>query len=207
METFIGFISPFPYTFAPSQWAMCQGQLLPIEQNTALFSLLGTYFGGDGRTVFALPDLRGRQIIGLGTSHTSGTTYEFAQTGGMETVTLTPTQAPLAAHTHTATFTPSGGGEVQVKASTDPLASSTTPETGSYIAGQRSVGGTSLFVPGSPAPTSTVALGGISGGSAGGEVTVNPNNPVSAASPVGLMNPFLALNFCIALSGIYPSRP
>jgi hypothetical protein len=90
METFIGFISPFPYTFAPSQWAMCQGQLLPIEQYTALFSLLGTNFGGDGRSVFGLPDLQGKQIIGLGTSHASGTTYTFAQTGGMETVTLTP---------------------------------------------------------------------------------------------------------------------
>lgn len=208
MDTFVGFISAFPYDFPPAQWARCQGQLLSVGQYNALFSLLGANFGGDARSNFGLPDLQTRQIIGAGTSHATGITYRFAQMGGVEQVTLSPSQAPLASHTHPATFTPSGGGsDVEVRASTNPQASSPVPEEGSYLAAQKAMGGVSIFVPGTPTPTTTVALGGVSGGGGGGgDVTVDPNTATPAQNPVPVMNPYLALNFCIALEGIYPSR-
>jgi microcystin-dependent protein len=94
------------FNFAPVRWAVCGGQLLSISQNSALFSLLGAHFGGDGRTTFALPNLQGRVIIGAGRS--TGSTFQIGEVGGQESVTITQTEMP--AHTHTATFTPSGGG-------------------------------------------------------------------------------------------------
>jgi microcystin-dependent protein len=99
MDNFIGEIRPVGFNFAPQGWAMCAGQLLPIEQNDTLFTLIGTTFGGDGETTFALPDLRGRAIEG---AHTTGAPpgLEIGSTDGVETVTLTATQVP--AHTHSA---------------------------------------------------------------------------------------------------------
>lgn len=98
METFIGQICIFGFNFAPSRWAQCNGQLLPIQQNAALFSLLGTSFGGNGTTTFALPDMRGRapmhQGQGAGLSN-----YSMGQTSGVENVTLTTANLPQ--HTHT----------------------------------------------------------------------------------------------------------
>lgn len=206
MDTFMGFISPFPYTFAPLQWGFCRGQLLTVAQYNALFSLLGSNFGGDGRTNFALPDLQGRQVIGVGINKYTGSTYDIGDAAGVEHVTLTPAQAPLASHTHNATFTPTGGSAASVEVSTNPTASTPAAVEGSYLASQRTVGGTNLYVPGSPTPTTTVKLGGVSGGGGSGNVTVAPNTATSATQPVQIMNPYLALNFCIALYGLYPSR-
>jgi len=97
-EPFIGEIKIVPYTFAPRNWAMCDGQLLPISQNSALFSLLGTFYGGDGRTTFGLPDLRGRfpmhQGLGPGLSQRN-----LGQVGGDEDRTLTETNLPSHSHT------------------------------------------------------------------------------------------------------------
>ena len=98
-EPNIGEILLVPYNFAPHGWALCQGQLLSISQNTALFSLLGTTYGGDGRVNFALPDLRGRSPIGFGQGP-GLQNYEIGQIGGEETVTLTVNQIP--SHSHTA---------------------------------------------------------------------------------------------------------
>jgi microcystin-dependent protein len=97
MDQFLAEIRVFPYSFAPRGWALCDGQLLPIAQNTALFSLLGTMYGGDGRSTFALPDLRGRapMMHGQGTGLTPH--YQGEQ-GGSETVTLRETEIPAHAH-------------------------------------------------------------------------------------------------------------
>ncbi|WP_347218398.1 tail fiber protein [Chryseobacterium sp.] len=97
-EPFLGQIAFVPYTFAPNGWAECNGQILPIAQNQALFSLLGTTYGGNGTTTFALPDMRGRVLIHSGQSASSGTTYTLGEVGGVEGVTLTVTQMP--AHSH-----------------------------------------------------------------------------------------------------------
>lgn len=97
-EAFLGSIRLVGFNFAPVDWALCQGQLLPISQNTALFSLIGTYFGGDGVQTFALPDLRGRVAISQGQGP-GLSNYTQGQAGGSETVTLNSAQVP--AHTHT----------------------------------------------------------------------------------------------------------
>ena len=96
-DVFLGSLILVPFDFAPRGFALCQGQLLPISQNTALFSLLGTSYGGDGRTTFALPDLRGRVPVSTGQGP-GLQPYTLGQTGGEETVTLTSDQMP--AHTH-----------------------------------------------------------------------------------------------------------
>jgi microcystin-dependent protein len=97
MEPYIGEIRLVAFSFAPRGWAICSGQLLPINQNQALFALLGTTYGGDGRTTFALPDLRGRIPLGAG-QPPAGSTYPLGAAGGEETVKLTTRQLPGHAH-------------------------------------------------------------------------------------------------------------
>lgn len=98
MEQFVGEIRMFGGNYAPLGWAFCNGQLLSIAENDVLFALIGTTYGGDGQTTFALPDLRGRVPIHMGQNPATGTTFNQGQAGGSETVTLTVAQ--LAAHTH-----------------------------------------------------------------------------------------------------------
>ncbi len=96
-DQYLGEIRLFAGNYAPQGWAMCNGQALSISQNEALYSLLGTTYGGDGKSVFQLPDMRGRIPVGTGTANT-GTTYPMGQIGGVEQVTLTESNLP--AHTH-----------------------------------------------------------------------------------------------------------
>jgi microcystin-dependent protein len=109
-EPFLGEIRIFPYNFAPRGWAFCQGQLLAISQNTALFSLLGTTYGGNGITTFGLPDLRGRVAVHTGQGP-GLSPYDLGQAGGTETVTLTSLQ--LAPHTHAANCLNANGNQYQ----------------------------------------------------------------------------------------------
>ncbi|MEJ5104830.1 MULTISPECIES: phage tail protein [Chryseobacterium] len=108
-DPFLGQIAFVPYNFAPNGWAECNGQILPIAQNQALFSLLGTTYGGNGTTNFALPDMRGRVLIHNGTSPSSGTTYTLGEVGGAEGVTLTVTQMP--AHSHSVSAVTAEGNQ------------------------------------------------------------------------------------------------
>lgn len=214
-DPFIGQITIYPFDYAPYQWAFCQGQIMPISQNNALFALIGTLYGGDGTTTFGLPDLRGRMPIGTGTSPAFGINYQIASMGGVPNVTLTNANLPY--HTHAATFTGTGGStaplsvQVQVNASTD-AATSAAPVNNGYLA---AIAKTAI-TPGptyagyrADAGTGTVPLGGINvtasggGGITGGTVNVQPTGQGGGFS---VMNPFLALNFCIALNGIFPPR-
>lgn len=104
-DPFVAEIALFPFTFAPRGWAWCNGQLLPISQNTALFSLLGTSYGGDGKSTFALPNLNGRAPLGWGAGPVLSE-YHLGQQGGVEAVTLVPSEMPVHAHPVTAV----GGG-------------------------------------------------------------------------------------------------
>jgi microcystin-dependent protein len=99
-DPFVAEIRIFPFNFAPKGWAWCNGQLLPISQNTALFSLLGTYYGGDGKSTFALPNLEGSTPVHVGGNQPGPglSTYFLGETGGTETVTLLTSETPL--HTH-----------------------------------------------------------------------------------------------------------
>jgi microcystin-dependent protein len=171
-EPFIGEIRAFGFNFAPRGWANCSGQLLPISQNTALFSLLGTTYGGDGRTTFALPDLRGRVAVNQGQGP-GLRNYTIGEMSGEEAHTLTINEAP--AHTHLLNATNAGGNQQ-------------TPQN-TFIATD-AAGNTAGFASGPPTVTMNQASLGISGGS-------QPHNNLS---------PYLAVNYCIALQGIFPSR-
>jgi len=140
---YLGQIMIVPYNFAPTGWLMCDGQILSISQYTALFSLLGTTYGGDGTTTFALPDLRGRVPIGMGQGP-GLSSYVEGETGGEETVTLTLSQIP--AHTHV------------------PQGSTTVPNTGSPAGANWAMPRVLLYSSGSP----NVAMSSAALGSTGG---------------------------------------
>lgn len=175
-EPYIGEIMVLPYNFCPRGTMAAHGQLLPIAQNSALFSLLGTMYGGDGRTTFALPDLRGRVPVGQGQGPGLNM-YQLGQRGGAENTTLTIAQMP--SHTHngglTATTMQASDGQLKEMSQNRPQA---------------------IYRP---------AL-----------KTGNPNAPVTqwpmelghtgASQPISVVQPYLTLNYCIAVQGIYPSR-
>jgi microcystin-dependent protein len=180
MDTpFVGQIELFGFNFAPRGWAFCNGQLLPISQNTALFSLLGTIYGGDGRTTFALPDLRGRCAVGEGTGP-GLPNYRTGQTLGTVDVTLLQTQMP--SHSHNLMAVSSSGD-------------SNDPSGKVLAAGSVTVerGGSAIPVNGYASGAANTAMGASISNSGGNQ---SHNN----------MQPSIALNYCIALVGIYPSR-
>jgi microcystin-dependent protein len=161
-EPFLSEIRLMSFAFAPKGWALCNGQLLPINQNQALFSLLGTTFGGDGRVNFALPDLRGRVPIHVGSGHTLG------ERGGEQAHTLSIAELPT--HTHVAQATNNAGAQ--------PQANMVFAKTGANTYGP---------------PTNLVSMNpGMVNNTGGSQAHLN-------------MQPFLTLNFCIALQGIFPS--
>ncbi len=177
-EPFIGEIKMFGGNFAPRGWALCDGQLLPIAQNTALFSILGTTYGGDGRTTFALPDFRGRAAIHQG--HGPGLSqYILGQKGGVEQVTLNVTEMP--SHNHAAT------GTIQAK-NGQPDESNPGGQVPATL-----TNGTEGYAETSTTPMKT---GGV-------DVTVNNSG---GNQPHTNIQPFQCVNFIIALVGIFPSR-
>lgn len=185
--------------FAPKGWAFCQGQLLAISSNSALFALLGTIYGGNGTSTFALPNLQGRTIIGQGQA-SSGTNYTLGQAAGTETVTLTSSQMPM--HTHAATFTPKLGS-VSVGVSTNQAQTHAATASSVLAAPYDPNNAASLngFIDQANAGT-LVNLGGISATN-GGDVSVGL---AGANIPFNIMQPYQVLHFVIALQGVFPSR-
>jgi microcystin-dependent protein len=171
-EPFLGMIIIVPYNFAPRGWAFCNGQILPIAQNTALFSLLGTTFGGNGQTTFALPDLRGRfpNSAGQGPGLSN---YDLGQQGGTESTTLTVNQMP-------------GHGHVVATPCNTEDSTQTNPANNF------------------PATTSSNIYN--SAATAGASMSNYPTGLAGGSQPFSLLSPYLTLNFCIALEGIFPSR-
>lgn len=171
-EPFIAEIRVFAGNFAPRGWAFCNGQLLPIAQNTALFSLIGATYGGDGRTTTALPNLQGRAPMHPGRGP-GLTARRLGERGGVETVTLT--EAQMASHTHT------------FRGSSDPPDSR---QPGGSLAAQPAGRGAGVLY----GTTNVVDQDPRTVGNAGGSQAHNN------------LQPFLAINFIIALQGLYPSR-
>lgn len=175
-DPLIGQITPFAGTFCPRGWATAQGQLLPISSNTALFSILGTMYGGDGRTTFALPDLQGRRATGAGVSPSVGT-YRNGMKNGRETFTLTLANLPT--HTHFGTIGASG-----VNADTNnPVRNSFAISTG-----------TNAYLDGDPAVNNMNA----------GTLRINPAG--GNQSTINKVSPYQVVNWCVALVGVFPSR-
>lgn len=194
-EPFLGMIALYPYNFAPRGWAFCNGQILPIAQNTALFSLIGTTFGGNGQTTFALPPLHGRvpNSSGQGPGLSN---YDLGQAGGTESATLTVNQLAMHSHwgpAHTHGVTASGDPPADPSPSGDLLATFGR--------------GVNTYAPPS-ATTTTMATDMIQSG--GNEATSSagdqPTTNTGGNQPVEILQPYLTLNHCIALEGIFPSR-
>lgn len=198
MEVFLGSIMTFGFQFAPSGWQLCNGQTLSISQYTALFSLLGTTYGGNGAQNFMLPNLQGRLPIGQG-SGSNLTPRVIGAIGGAENVVLTQSNMP--SHTHVATFTPSGSSSSYM-VSTNTANNKLVPNaTSNVLAGSISgPEGAAIWATSTPAPT--IPLGGGSGSSDGTVTNAQTGGNVATV----IMNPFLTLNFSIALMGIFPSR-
>jgi microcystin-dependent protein len=171
MDPFVAEIRIFPFNFAPKGWAFCDGQILPLSQNTALFSLLGTTYGGDGKSNFALPDMQGNTPMHPGQG--PGLSLpDLGETGGSDTVSLLESEIP--AHSHSLMAFSGVGNR-------------TTPVNNSISR----VTGATPYVPGSPA---LVNMADVAITPAGGD---QPHNN---------MMPYLTMNFCIALQGVYPPR-
>ncbi len=167
-DPFVAEIRIFPFNFAPKGWAFCDGQLLPLSQNTALFSLLGTTYGGNGKSNFALPDLQGRAPMHPGQGP-GLSLRDLGETGGSETVTLLESEIP--SHPHSLVGADERGD--------------TTNAVGSLLGT-----GTDMYAP----------------GAAGSPMAPTALPPAGGDAPHNNMQPYLTLNFCIALQGVFPPR-
>ncbi len=172
-DPFVAEIRIFPFNFAPTGWAFCDGQLLPLSQNTALFSLLGTTYGGNGKSNFALPDLQGRAPMHPGQGP-GLSLHDLGETGGAETVTLLESEIP--AHSHALT----AYGD---------FADLQTPSPARSLARSQNA---SAYQP------STAGLVSMSDQALA---------PAGGDQPHNNLMPYLTLNFCIALQGVFPPRP
>jgi microcystin-dependent protein len=172
-DPFVAEIRIFPFNFPPKGWAFCNGQVLPISQNTALFSLLGTTYGGNGKSTFALPNLQGSVPVHVGSNQPGPglSTYDLGETGGSGTVTLLTTESP--SHTHS------------VMAQTVDQGDNRIPSP------SLNLGNTQIY---SSAPSSA---------------TLDPAaiSPSGGNQPHNNLMPYLTLNLCIALQGVFPARP
>ncbi len=200
-DPFLGQLMQVGFNFAPYGWAFAQGQLLPISQNTALFSLLGTTYGGNGSVTFGLPDTRSRVVVGWGQGP-GLSSYVLGQLGGTEQVSILTSNLP--SHTHPAQFTPSGGGSAALQATVGPTSQSNTPADGSLLTNPPNAGPNQvkIYAPAGSGGT-TVNLGGLSVTGGGGTVVVGPTG---SNIPISVLQPYIALNFIIALQGLFPSR-
>ncbi|RFC61867.1 phage tail protein [Fulvimarina endophytica] len=198
MENFLGEIRIWPIAEAPVGWALCNGQLLRISAAPALFQLLGARFGGDGSTTFALPDLRGRVPLGVGLNNLGD--FSLGQAAGAAQTTLT--QANLPSHTHLA----------MVKVNSQPVQTTfnaTTESSSSEVAtvgaqlGAVNPGGTNIYA---ASGSTQIPLGGIETSQPNTQVEVE-NGPTGGSMPFDNHQPYLAINYIIAITGLFPKFP
>lgn len=188
MEPFVGQVQIFGFSFAPRGWSACNGALFAINQNMALFSLLGTTYGGNGQTTFGLPNLCSRAPVGIGPNTLGLQQIAYGELGGTQNHTLTINEMP--AHSHPTTST----ANMAVSTNTD---GATTPAANSYLAALAGAGKSGGLY--SSSAGTTVQLGN--------SVTVTSTSTVVGGSqPHSILNPYLGMNYCIALEGVFPPR-
>jgi microcystin-dependent protein len=170
-DPFLAEIRIFPFSFAPKGWALCDGQLMPISQNTALFSLLGTTYGGDGKSTFALPNVQGSAVMHPGQGP-GLSLHDLGETGGSTTVTLLVSEIP--SHAHTLNASQADGGD-------------RSPSSERFASG---IGGVNMYAP--PAALTSFAP--------------DMAPPAGGGLPHNNLQPYLTMNFCIALQGVFPAR-
>jgi microcystin-dependent protein len=173
-DQFVAEIRIFPFNFPPTGWAFCDGQLLPISQNTALFSLLGTTYGGDGKSTFALPDMQGNAPMQPGQGQ-GLSLRDLGEMSGVESITLLVSEIPV--HTHTLR------GNFNTADINDPSPARALARSGTGF----------LYQSNTSANLTQMAFQGLP--------------PAGGGLPHNNMQPYLTLNFCIALQGIFPQRP
>ena len=186
-DPFVAEIRMFSFNFAPKGWAFCDGQLLPLSQNTALFSLLGTTYGGNGKSNFALPDLQGRAAMHPGQGP-GLSLHDLGEMGGSEHVTLLETEIP--AHTHLVKL------RRGLRAADAAAANSTLPDN--RVPARAAVRETPYVDAADP---DTVADVNMAKGALSASLMAQ-----GGGQPHNNMQPYLTLNFCIALQGVYPPR-
>ena len=227
MDAFMGTVLAVGFNYPPRGWLFCNGQTVPIQQNSAMFALLGTMYGGDGQNTFGIPDLRGRVVVGsqqqgpglanVAQGEKGGSNNATVISNGTATITLNTSNMP--SHTHTATLSLSG------------LSATTNISVGTTTTGSATAQTPATFLTSTPAPpaatnlsaaiysatlpTSTTLLGGVSTSvSATGGTVTNSNTgsgtpltvPVVSSATISNMQPYLGLNYIIAMEGIFPSR-
>jgi len=188
-QPYVGEIILVAFDFAPAGWAFCNGQLMSISENETLFALIGTTYGGDGQSTFGLPDLRGRIPIGVGQGP-GLQNYFLGEMAGVETVTLTAQQ--LAGHNHAI--------------DTNALTGTMKCKSGPAIGNQRSPG-TNLYAPEAAGATMPYSSAAPDATMNADPVAISGNTaPAGGSQPHDNQQPFLALNFCISLFGVFPPQ-
>ncbi|MFA9275212.1 MAG: phage tail protein [Candidatus Aquirickettsiella gammari] len=226
MDAFMGTVLPVAFNYPPQGWMFCNGQTVAIQQNSAMFALLGTMYGGDGQNTFGLPDLRGRVIVGsqaqgpglanVAQGEKAGSNNTTVIANG--TVNITLSLANLPAHNHPATLSLDAlTGQTTISVGTGAAAAGTglTAQAGSLLTSAAAGGGAAaIYLPTGTPQTAPVNLGGVTT-TVGGTGSVSTGNtgtgtplaaPVVTNATVSIMQPYLGLNYIIAMQGIFPSR-
>ena len=197
-EPFVGEIKLVGFNFAPRGFAFCRGQLLPIAQNTALFSLLGTQYGGDGRTTFGLPDLQGRAPIGFGNGAGLPSYPALGLRPGAPTTHITTSNLP--AHKHLLSVSSQAQASISIPANTAEGDTSTPGSDKIFAQSSKGLSSTNTYTSASEnttlKPINTVLDVPVSG----------ETNLTGGSQPVQIQSPSLTINYVIALTGIFPSR-
>ncbi|MGZ4975635.1 MAG: phage tail protein [Methylobacter sp.] len=228
MDAFMGSVLAVGFNYPPRGWLFCNGQTVPIQQNSAMFALLGTMYGGDGQNTFGIPDLRGRVVVGSQAQGPGLTNVAQGEKGGSNnatvisngTATITLNTPNLPSHTHTATLSLSGL-TATTNISIDTTAHAVPPATTAFTAGSTltssSASGTTsaaIYLPSGTAQTTPANLGGVTTTVTGSGTVSNSNTgsgtpltvPVVSSATISNMQPYIGLNYIICMEGIFPSR-
>jgi len=225
MDAFMGTVLAVGFNYPPRGWLFCNGQEVPIQQNAAMFALLGTMYGGDGHATFGIPDLRGRVVVGsqaqgpglanVAQGEKAGSNNATVISNGTATISLTTANLP--SHTHTATMSLSGLSATSTLNATSKGPGSAAPSNNATLS-NTGTGGTSGamylattgaatdLVPLNTASVSTVVsgTGSVTNSNTGGGASLTV--PVVSSATISNMQPYLGLNYIIAMEGIFPSR-